>query len=177
VGTINSYWQAHMDMLSPNSRLKLYDRNWIVHTRNEERPPSRVPEGAFIFASMISDGCYIQENARVESSVLSPGVMIRPGAVVRESIIMTDSVIERGAIVERAIIDKQVQVGENARIGGGIANPEIILTVIGKNSLIPAGMVVEPGATIGTDVVVSDYSGSVVRSGETLETKRQPYEI
>jgi len=177
VGTINSYWQAHMDMLSPNPPLKLYNRNWIIHTRTEERPPSRIPEGATIFASMISDGCNIQENARVESSVLSPGVMIRPGAVVRESIILTDTVIGIGAIVERAIIDKRVNVGENARIGGGIANPEIILTVIGKNTTIPAGMVVEPGAVIGTDVVASDYHGPMVKSGEILETKRQPYEI
>lgn len=177
VGTINSYWQAHMDMLSPKPPLKLYDRNWIIHTRTEERPPSRIPESAFIFASMISDGCYIQANARLESSVLSPGVMVCPGAVVRESIIMTDTVIESGAIVERAVIDKRTRIGENARIGGGIANPEIILTAIGKNSLVPAGMVVEPGASIGADVIASDYPGPVVRSGETLETKRQPYEI
>jgi glucose-1-phosphate adenylyltransferase len=177
VGTINSYWQAHMDMLSPHPPLKLYNRNWIIHTRTEERPPSRVPEGATIFASMISDGCYIQTNARVESSVLSPGVTICPGAVVRESIIMTDTVIESGAIVERAVIDKRVRVGERARVGGGIANPEVILTAIGKNSIVPAGMVVEPGAAIDADVIASDYSGLVLKSGEILETKRQPYEI
>jgi glucose-1-phosphate adenylyltransferase len=177
VGTINSYWQAHMDMLSPDPPLKLYNRDWIIHTRTEERPPSRIPESASIFASMISDGCYIQKDARVESSVISPGVMIRPGAVVRESIIMTDTIIESGAVIERAIIDKRVQVGENAHIGGGIANPEIILTVIGKNTIVPAGMIVQPGAAIGTDVDASDYIGPVVKSGEILETKRQPYEI
>jgi glucose-1-phosphate adenylyltransferase len=177
VGTINSYWQAHMDMLSPNPSLKLYNRNWIIHTRTEERPPSRIPGHAEIFASMVSSGCIIQENARVESSVLSPGVIVRPGAVVRESVIMTDTVIEGGAIVERAVIDKLVRVGENAHIGGGIANPEIILAVIGKNSIVPPGMVVEPGAVIGTDVVASDYTSQAVKSGEILETKRQPYEI
>jgi len=177
VGTINSYWQAHMDMLSPNPSLKLYNRNWIIHTRTEERPPSRIPGHAEIFASMVSSGCIIQENARVESSVLSPGVIVRPGAVVRESIIMTDTVIEGGAIVERAVIDKLVKVGENAHIGGGIANPEIILAVIGKNSIVPPGTVVEPGAVISTDVVASDYTSQVVKSGEILETKRQPYEI
>jgi len=177
VGTINSYWQAHMDMLSHNPPLKLYNREWIIHTRTEERPPSRIPESATIFASMISDGCSIQDNARIESSVLSPGVIVRPRAVVRESIIMTDTVIESGTIVERAVIDKGVKIGENVRIGGGIANPEIILAVIGKNTVVPAGMVVEPGAVIDTDVVASDYSGPVVKSGVTLETKRQPYEI
>ncbi len=177
VGTVHSYWQAHMDLLSPNPPLKLYDRSWIIHTRTEERAPVRFPENASIYASMISDGCYIQERARVESSVLSPGVIVRPGAVVRESIILTDCVIESGAIVERAILDKRVQVGANARLGGGIADPNIRLAMVGKNSVVPSGMVVEPGAAIGTDVVEADYSGPVVKSGETIETKRQPYEI
>ncbi len=177
VGTINSYWQAHMDLLSPNPPLILYDRSWIIHTRTEERPPSRIPVNADIYASMLSDGCYIQEGACVESSVLSPGVVIGAGAVVRESIIMTDTIIEKGAVIERAIIDKRVHVGENARIGGGIAAPNIQLAVIGKNSDVPAGMVMEPGATIGVDVIASDYSGLMVQSGETIQTKRQPYEI
>jgi glucose-1-phosphate adenylyltransferase len=126
---------------------------------------------------MLSDGCRIQQGARVESSVLSPGVIIGAGAVVRESIIMTDTVIEKGAVIERAIIDKRVRVGENAHIGGGIADPNIRLAVIGKNSEIPAGMIVEPEAAIGTDVIASDYPGPVIKSGETIQTKRQPYEI
>ena len=164
-------------MLSPNPPLKLYDRRWIIHTRTEERPPVRIPQNASIFASLISDGCYILENARIENSVLSPGVIVHPGAVVRESIIMTDTIIESGAVIERAIIDKRVRVEQNARIGGGIANPDIQLAVVGKNSIIPAGMIIEPGATIGTDVVASDYPGGVVKMGEVVETKRQPYEI
>jgi glucose-1-phosphate adenylyltransferase len=177
VGTINSYWQAHMDLLSPNPPLKLYDRSWIIHTRTEERPPSRVPVSADIYASMLSDGCYIQEGARVESSVLSPGAIIGSGAVVRESIIMTDTIIESGAVIERAIIDKRVHVGKNAHIGSGIDDSVVKLAVIGKNSDVPEGMVVEAGAEIETDVIASDYNGLVVKSGETIQTKRQPYEI
>jgi glucose-1-phosphate adenylyltransferase len=177
VGTILSYWQAHMDMLSPNPPLKLYDRSWVIHTRTEERPPVLIPQSANIFASMISDGCNIQENSRVESSVLSPGVIVGSGAVVRESILLTDTIIESGAIVERAILDKRVHVEKNAHVGGGIANPNIQLAVVGKKSIIPAGAIVEPGGTIGTDVIASDYSNLLVKSGEVLETKRQPYEI
>jgi glucose-1-phosphate adenylyltransferase len=177
VGTINSFWQAHMDLLSPNPPLKLYDRSWIIHTRTEERPPSRVPVSADIYASMLSDGCYVQEGARLESSVISPGVIIGPGAVVRESIIMTDTIIESGAVIERAIIDKRVHVGKNAHIGGGIQDPDVLLAVIGKNSDIPEGMHVEAGAEISTDVVASDYSSQVIKSGEIIQTKRQPFEI
>jgi glucose-1-phosphate adenylyltransferase len=177
VGTILSYWQAHMDLLSQDPPLKLYDRSWVIHTRTAERPPVRIPQNASVYASMISDGCTIQENARVESSVLSPGVILRPGAVVRESIILSDAIIESGALVERAILDKRVHVEKNAHVGGGIASAEIKLVVVGKNSIIPTGVTVEPGATIGPDVVESDYSSQVVKSGEYLETKRQPYEI
>ncbi|KAF0106475.1 MAG: glucose-1-phosphate adenylyltransferase [Anaerolineaceae bacterium] len=177
VGTIQSYWQAHMDMLSPNPPLKLYDRRWIIHTRTEERPPVRFPDNACVYASMLSDGCYIQDNARVESSVLSPGVIVRPGAVVRESILMTDCIVESGAVVERAILDKRVHVEKNARVGGGVGVPDIRLAVVGKNSVVPAGMVIEPDAAVGTDVAASDYPGPLVKAGETIETKRQPYEI
>ena len=83
VGTAASYWQAHMDLLSPSPQLKLYDRSWVMHTRTEERPPARITAGATVYASMISGGCFIKSGARVESCVLSPGVIIKPGAVVR----------------------------------------------------------------------------------------------
>jgi glucose-1-phosphate adenylyltransferase len=126
---------------------------------------------------MICNGCYIGADTRVESSVLSPGVVIRPGAVVRESIILTDSVIDSGAVIERAIVDKRSQVGENARIGGGVAEGNIRLALVGKNCTVPAGYVVEPEGQVGTDVIESDYDDKVVRAGQYIETRRQPNEI
>jgi glucose-1-phosphate adenylyltransferase len=177
VGTSQSYWQAHMDMLSPTPKLKLYNRSWIIHTRTEERPPARLPASAHVYASMICDGCYIGLDTRVESSVLSPGVVIRPGAVVRESIVLTDSVIESGAVIERAIIDKRSHIGENARVGGGVADANIKLALVGKNCAVPAGYVVEPEAQVGTDVIDSDFDESVVRAGQYIQTRRKPNEI
>lgn len=177
VGTAQSYWQAHMDMLSPTPKLKLYSRSWIIHTRTEERPPARLPASAHVYASMICDGCYIGIDSRVESSVLSPGVVIRPGAIVRESVICTDSVIESGAVIERAIIDKRTHIYENVRIGGGIADPNIRVALVGKNSTVPAGYVIEPEGQVSTDVIESDYDESVVRAGQLIETRRKPNEI
>jgi glucose-1-phosphate adenylyltransferase len=177
VGTVESYWQAHMDMLSPNPPLKLYDRSWIIHTRTEERPPARLTALAHVYASMLCDGCYVEENARVESSVLSPGVIIRPGAIVRESIIHTDTIVESGAVLERAIIDRRSHIGANVRIGGGISAKDVKLALVGKNSVVPAGYVIEPGAEIGTDVIESDYTESVVRDGQYIQTRRLPNEI
>ncbi|HLO27668.1 MAG TPA: sugar phosphate nucleotidyltransferase, partial [Anaerolineales bacterium] len=177
VGTAQSYWQAHMDMLSPSPKLKLYNRGWIIHTRTEERPPARLPASARVYASMVCDGCYIGADSTVESSVLSPGVVIRPGAVVRESIILTDTVIESGAVIERAIIDKRSHVFENAHIGGGIADPNIRVALVGKNCTVPAGYVVEPEAQIGTDVIESDYDESVIHAGQYIQTRRKANEI
>jgi len=177
VGTVQSYWQAHMDLLSPQPPLKLYDRNWIIYTRTEERPPMRLPASAYVYASMISNGAFIEADARVESSVLSPGVIIRPGAVVRESIILTDCVIESGAVVERAVLDKRVHVGSNARIGWGVADQNIQIALVGKSSVVPDNCVVEPGAEIGTDVIASDYDENIVRAGQYIETRRSANEI
>lgn len=177
VGTVQSYWQAHMDLLAPSPNLKLYNRSWIIHTRTEERPPARLPASAYVYASMVCDGCFIEEGARVESSVLSPGVIIRSGAVVRESIVATDSVIESGAVIERAVIDKRARIGHNVRIGWGVADQTIRIALVGKNSEVPANYVVEPEAEIGTDVVAGDYHASTVRAGEIIKTKRQANEI
>lgn len=177
VGTVQSYWQAHMDMLSPTPKLKLYNRDWIIHTRTEERPPARLPASAHVYASMICDGCYIGVDSRVESSVLSPGVVVRAGAVVRESVICTDCVIESGAVIERAIIDKRSHIGQNARIGGGVADPNIRLALVGKNSFVPPGYVIEPEAQIGTDVIESDYEESAIRAGQYIQTRRPANEV
>jgi len=177
VGTYQSYWQAHMDMLSPTPKLKLYNRDWIIHTRTEEYPPARLPASARVYASMICNGAYIGADSTVESSVISPGVVIRPGAVVRESIICTDTVIESGAVIERAIIDKHAHVYENARVGWGVGDTNIRVALVGKHCTVPAGYVVEPDAQVGTDVIEADYDGNVVRSGEYIETRRKPNEI
>ncbi len=177
VGTVESYWQAHMDMLSPTPALKLYSREWIIHTRTEERAPARLPADAHVYASMICDGCYIGAGAHVKSSVLSPGVVIRPGAVVRESILLTDCVVESGAVVERAILDKRVVVGPNAHIGWGVADPQINIALVGKNSKVPEGCVVEPNGQIGTDVALSDFDENYIHAGQFLQTRRLPNEF
>jgi glucose-1-phosphate adenylyltransferase len=174
VGTIQSYWQAHMDLLVNEPPLRLNDRSWVIHTRTEERPPVRIAAGAIVNDSMLSDGCILEAGSRVENCVLSPGVIVKSGAIVRQSILLTDVVIGSKALVERAIIDKRVIVGEKA-IVGSISDNKI--AIAGKNSHIPANAVIKPGATIANDVVESDYLSLTVNSDATIETKRKPNEI
>lgn len=182
VGTLDSYWRAHMDLLQEKPPLDLNDRSWVIHTRTEERSPSRIVAGAVVENSLLCDGCLIEAGARVERSVLSPGVIVRSGAVIRESVILTDAEIGPRAQVERAILDKHVQVGEAAQIGArGAAPVQAVetadLAVVGKNSQVPAHGLIEPGGAVGNDVVLSDYPDLRVKSNEILETQRQPYEV
>ncbi len=176
VGTVNSYWQAHMDLLSPSTSFNLYDRNWIIHTRTEERPPTWVEQGALVEDSMISSGCIIRKGARVTRSFLSPGVIVEAGAVVEESIILTDTFLDIDSSVIRAVLDKRVRIGKKVTVGGR-TGVDLQIAMVGKNSIVPEGMKVLPGGIVGTDVTVSDYAGSVVESGVYIQTRRLANEV
>ena len=156
VGTIEVYWQTQMDLLKHPPALDLNDRSWIVHTKSEERPPVRIQEGAVIKDSMITDGCVIEPGARIEKSVLSPGVFVGARAVIRHSVILTDAVVETGARVERSVIDKIVRVGRNARVGqvprSAVAPSDGAgITTVGKNAQIPAGIRIPRGTVVAAD--------------------------
>ncbi len=117
VGTIQSYHDAHMELLAEPPALDLYDRAWPIHTKSEERPPGLVGSGAHVVQSLISHGCRI--HGHVERSVLSPGVLVEEGAIVRDSIVLFDAAIGAGAVVDRTVIDKEVVIGPSAYVGFG----------------------------------------------------------
>ncbi len=170
VGTIDSYWRTHMDLVKFPAPLDLNDRTWIIHTRSEERPPVLIQSGATVRDSLITDGSVIATGALVERSVLSPGVYVGPEAVVRESIILTDTSIEGGACVERCIIDKQVTVGHNARVGRiDPTASDLGITTVGKSAQIPGGIVVGRGVTIGPNVMPEDLPPRGLEDGARIE--------
>ncbi len=181
VGTIESYWQANMDLLDERPELDLYDTGWLIHTRSEERSPAKIGPTASVHRSMVSHGCVIY--GTVEHSVLSPGVRVDVGAVVRDSIVMFDSVIRAGAVVDRAILDKHVSVGPNSVVGEGqdltIANRQeptrlnTGITVIGKRAVIPRGVRLGRNVKIAEGVRASDYRARAVPSGQTVERRRE----
>jgi glucose-1-phosphate adenylyltransferase len=181
VGTVEGYWQAHMDLLEEHPGLDLYDKDWLIHTRSEERAPARIGPTANVHRSLVSHGCQIW--GTVERSVLSPGVRVDPGAVVRDSIIMFDTVIRAGAVVDRAIIDKEVSVGPNAVVGMGAdyetpnrQEPGRLntgITVIGKRAVIPAGVRLGRNVKVNEDVRPTDFGGRRnIPTGGTVEIKR-----
>ena len=175
VGTVQAYWEAHMDLLDENIALDLQDREWVIHTRSEERPPVNIRTGASIGHSLITDGCVIE--GAVEYSVLSPGVCVRAGAIVRNSIIMTDAVIDEMAVIDRAIIDKNVHVGTRSKVGVGQdfslpnrMDPSLNtgITLIGKNTIVPPGTSIGRNCVIGSDMPSHAFPSSVIASCETI---------
>ena len=181
VGTVQSYWEANLALLSDAPELDLYDREWVIHTRSEERAPAKIGATAQVHRSLISHGCVI--NGSVVNSVLSPGVVVDVGAVVRDSIVLFDSIIRPGAVVDRAILDKEVAVGPGAIIGEGTDYDEVNrrepgrlntgITVVGKRAVIPRGVRVGRNVLIGEGVRATDFPSRVVRSGSTVERPRE----
>ncbi len=177
VGTIDAYWEAHMDLIGSPPSLNLNDRTWVIHTRSEERPPVHIHTGAVVRNSMITDGSIISEGAVIENSVLSPGVYVGPNAVVRESIVLTDTYIEAGAVVERCILDKIVVIGHNAHVGKIQDMGELGITCVGKNTHVPAGFTVGSGVILGTDLRLENFAAfanKLVPSGTVLGYKLKP---
>lgn len=166
VGTIQSYWEAHMDLLQDSPPLDLLDREWIIHTRSEERPPVNIRTGATVNHSLITDGCTIE--GTVEYSVLSPGVRVARGAVVKQSIILPDTVIEAGAVIDKCIIDKNVVVGRFAHVGHGADYTPIKeiglstgITVIGKGTIIPPDIKIGRNVVVGSDLNDDMFHGDI----------------
>ncbi|MEM8530276.1 MAG: glucose-1-phosphate adenylyltransferase [Chloroflexota bacterium] len=176
VGTIDSYWETSMDLLSPENTLNLFDPEWVIHTRSEERSPANVGPQARISQGMICNGCIIR--GHVENSVLSPGVYVSPGATVRDSVVMNDTWIGPGAVLDKVIVDKNVVVGSGVRLGDGddIATPNQLqpdkltagISIVGKGAHIPAGIRIGRNVVINADRDEEDFPSNEVPSGETI---------
>jgi glucose-1-phosphate adenylyltransferase len=176
VGTVDSYWQSQMDLLKSPPSLNLNNREWIIHTRTEERPPVLLKRGAVVEDSMICDGVEIESGARIIRSIISPGVVVKENSLVRDSIVLTDAVIEGDCQIISSILDKKCMIGERSIIGENLMEGREF-AMIGKNSILPAGTMVRAGGMVSTDVIPTDFSGLEIKSGEIIFTRRLPYEL
>ncbi|MDY4191410.1 MAG: glucose-1-phosphate adenylyltransferase [Oscillospiraceae bacterium] len=154
VGTIDSLWEANMDLLNPYVPLSLYDPSWKIYSRNPVMPPHYVGKDASVQNSMITEGCII--HGCVDFSVLFAGVTIEEGAEVRDSIVMPGSVIRKGAVVEYSIVAEDAVIGEGAVVG---SRPEETsdkskwgIAVVGNGVTVGAGAVVPPKSMVECDI-------------------------
>ncbi len=149
VGTLDSYFDSHMDLISVHPVFNLYNTEWPIHTYYGSLPPAK-----FVFDeehrrgtaldSIVGAGSIVSGGA-VRRSVLSPGVIVHSGALVEDSVLMHNVDVGRGAVVRRAILDKNVKVPPGARIGvdpdedraRGFCVSEGGVVVVGKGDVIP----------------------------------------
>ncbi len=115
VGTLDSYYDAHRDLVSLQPIFNLYNREWPILTSPPQLPPAKFVLGGRASESLVSAGCIVTGDVR--ESVLSPGVMVAEGAEVSEAVLMQGVKVGRGAVVKRAILDKNVVVPDGAQIG------------------------------------------------------------
>jgi glucose-1-phosphate adenylyltransferase len=178
VGTVESYWQANMDLIADLPDLNLYDPASEVRTVYRGKPPVKVGPAAQIVRSLVSNGAII--NGRVEKSVIFPGVFVEDDAVVNDSIIFDDTTVGKGAIVDRAIVDKQVWISPGCNIGYGDdltpnkEEPENLsagITVVGKGTRIPDDIKIGRNCKIGCWVHDADFPSKVIPSGESVASK------
>lgn len=149
VGTINSLWEANMDLLGENPAFDVSDPTWKIHSRNPLAPPEYLGEKASVKNSMIALGCEIY--GQVENSVLSSNTVIEEGAVVKDSVIMSGTVVKSGANIHYSIIDESVTIGRNATVGAEKATAKGI-TVLGRGISVGAGAHIPDSAIIDKNV-------------------------
>lgn len=155
VGTIDSLWEANMDLLDPNTKLDLSGETEKIYSRNPSMHPQYIGENAKIQNSLVSDGCDV--DGTIEFSVLFPGVTIGTGATVTASILMPGAVVEEGAVVEYAIVSENAVIKKNAHIGNKRENVKSDddwgIAVIGDGITIGENCVVKPNTMIDADVL------------------------
>jgi len=117
VGTISSFWEANMDLLSVDNEVKLFDTSWKLYSQIKIRPSQYIGENAKISESIITEGCIVE--GEVEHSILFPGVKISKNAHIKDSIILEDVVVEDNVIVNKSIILEGTTIKANNIIGNG----------------------------------------------------------
>ena len=145
VGTLESYWQTHMDLLKEDSKLNLYDRDWIISSVNPCQPPFMVSNGANVSKTLVNKGAQIFGD--VKNSVIFFGSIIGENTTIKDSIILSDVKIKKGCYINKAIICKDATIEDNCKIGTGHNNSE--LTVIGAEETITKGSFIKSGTVVG----------------------------
>lgn len=128
VGTIDSLWEANMDLLEKNSELNLNDPTWVIYSEDRSALPQYIGPNAKVDVAYITQGCRIE--GRVRKSVIFTGTQIAAGARVEDSVLMPNVIVEEGAVVKRALVADGVRIGKDAVVGSGGSGP---ITLVAKN--------------------------------------------
>ncbi len=160
IGLIDTYWEASMELLGPDPPFDLGDPAWPIHTHIRPLPPARIlgEDGlaGWVADALVCNGSQVND-ARVERSILSPGVQVAPGAVVVDSVLMDGVSVGPGARVEQAIIDKNVQVPAGCEIGVDLeADQQRFHVSPGGVVVVPKEMELPPAGRLATQLGFAD---------------------
>ena len=145
VGTVESLWEANMDLLAEHPALDLYDPSWKIYSKNPVMPPQMVEKGADIRDSMVTEGCTV--GGTVLGSVLFAGVKVESGALVEHSIVMPGAVVRAGAQIRRAVVGEGAEIGAGAAVGE--ENGKIAL--VGPFAKVSENAEISGGAVFGRE--------------------------
>ncbi|MDO4942599.1 MAG: glucose-1-phosphate adenylyltransferase [Lachnospiraceae bacterium] len=174
VGTLNSFWEANMDLISLIPEFNLYEEYWRVYTKNESIPPMYIGENGKVSGSIVGDESEIY--GTVENSVIGSDVIIGEGAVVKDSIIMNHTRIGANTVINKAVIAENVEIEDKVELGvfeeaDNTVAPHIYnhgLVAVGQNSYIPYKVKVGKNVAIFGKTTPDDYPDRVLPSGESL---------
>ena len=174
VGTLNSYWEANMELIDIVPEFNLYEEYWKIYTKSDALPPQYIGADSAIERSIIGEGTEIL--GKVYNSVIGCGVVIGEGTVVRDSIIMNNTVIGKDCELNKVIIAEDVTVGNQVKMGIGneVPNetaPHIYshgICTIGEKSIIPDGVTLGKNVCVGSVTTIEDYPNGVLPSGKTM---------
>lgn len=174
VGTLNSYWEANMELIDIIPEFNLYEEYWKIYTRSEILPPQYISADSVVEKSIIGEGATIL--GKVYNSVIGCGVTIGEDTVVRDSIIMNRTEIGRGCELNKAIVAEDVIIGNNVKLGEGEeaeneTDPHIYnhgIVTIGEKSILPDNISVGKNSVIFGKTSAADYENACLASGKTL---------
>ena len=174
VGTLNSYWEANMELIDIVPEFNLYEEYWKIYTKSDALPPQYISADSVVERSIIGEGTEIY--GKVYNSVIGRGIVIGKDTVVRDSIIMNDTIIGANCELNKAIIAENVVIGDDVKLGVGDAVPNDTaphiyshdIVTIGEKSVIPDKISVGKNTVIFGVTTEADYDNAYLASGKTL---------
>ena len=151
VGTVDSLWEANLDLLNPKINLNLSDPDWRIYSRTVALPPQYIAASANVEHSLVTDGCSVY--GALDYSILFENVTVEQGASVEYSLVMPGAVIKKGAKVKYSIIAENAVIGENSCVG---VDPAEILPEDFGITVIGSGVKIADGATVGAKEMITE---------------------
>ncbi len=174
VGTLNSYWEANMELIDIIPEFNLYEEYWKIYTKSDMLPPQYISSDSVVEKSIIGEGTNIY--GKVYNSVIGCGVTVGKDTVIRDSIIMNEVVIGEGCVLNKAIVAENTVINAWVTLGVGEeveneTDPHIYahgIVTVGENTIIPEGVTIGKNSIVSGETKESDYADGLLAGGKTL---------